>query len=63
MKSVLWQRIIFIAGMLGIAGPSLVEAVGPYKYAKLAVQIVCGLALAFVVQAKGQQPPKQDGQL
>lgn len=61
MKNKWAQRLTFAAGMLGIAGPEMVAAFDDYKMTKLIVRIACALALAFVVQAKGQAT-KQDGQ-
>jgi hypothetical protein len=49
------QRLTFATGMLGLAGPELVTALDDFKWAKLAVRIVCGLALAFVVQSRSQK--------
>lgn len=54
MKSKWAQRLTFAIGMLGIAGPEMVAALDDYKMTKLVVRIVCGLALAFVVQSRGQ---------
>jgi len=55
MKNKWAQRLTFAVGMLGVAGPGLVDALADYKFLKLGVQVVCGLALAFVVQSRTQK--------